>query len=130
MLAIGSVQMMFSSAVKEQKVQFDLPAFIQNVVLQSITDSGLLYYYPLHYLPSPLYCRTGFDSDGLTGHENSGEKLSLSLKFAIEIISIIPFIGVVFPLMGSLSLDRYHFYFLIILKETLTSLPLSNQVLQ
>ena len=32
--------------------------------------------------------------------------------------------------MGSLSLDRYHFYFLMILKETLTFLSLSNPVLQ
>ena len=33
---------------------------------------------------------------------------------------IIPYIGVVFPFIGSLSLDRSHFYFLMTLKETLT----------
>ena len=32
--------------------------------------------------------------------------------------------------MGSPLLDRYHFYFLMILKETLTFLSLSNAVLQ
>ena len=41
---------------------------------------------------------------------------------------VILYIGVVFPFMRSLSLDRYHF--LIILKETLTFLSLSNPVLQ
>ena len=40
------------------------------------------------------------------------------------------YIGVVFPFMGSLSLDRYHVYFFMILKETLTFLLLSNLVLQ
>ena len=43
---------------------------------------------------------------------------------------IIPYIGVVFPFKESLFLDRYHFYFLMILKETLTFLSLSNPVLQ
>ena len=43
---------------------------------------------------------------------------------------IITCIGVVFPFVGSLSLDRYHCYLLMILKETLTFLLLSNLVLQ
>ena len=38
--------------------------------------------------------------------------------------------GVVFSFLGSLSLDCYHFDFLMILKETLTFLSLSNPVLQ
>ena len=46
----------------------------------------------------------------------------------MEIIPIIPYIGVFFPFMGLLSLDRYHFNFLMILKETLTFLSLSNPV--
>ena len=50
--------------------------------------------------------------------------------FAIEITPIICYIRVVFPFMGSLSLDRYRFYFLMILKETLIFLLLSNLVLQ
>ena len=47
-----------------------------------------------------------------------------------EILPIIPFVGVVFSFMGSLSLDHYHFYFLMVLKEMLTFLSLSNPVLQ
>ena len=43
---------------------------------------------------------------------------------------IIPYIGVVLPFKGSLSLDRYNFYFLMILKETLKFLLLSKPVLQ
>ena len=43
---------------------------------------------------------------------------------------ILSYIEVVFPFMGSLSLDRYHLYFLMILNETLTFLSLSNPVLQ
>ena len=39
---------------------------------------------------------------------------------------IIHYIGVVFSFMGPPSLDRYHFYFLKILKETLTFMSLSN----
>ena len=54
----------------------------------------------------------------------------LSLDYAVEIILIIPYIGVVFPLMRLISLDRYHLYFLMILKSVLTFLPLSNPVLQ
>ena len=68
---------------------------------------------------SCCYWKTGFDSDGLTG-----AKSLLSLEFTIEIIPIIPYIGVVSPFIGSLS-----FFSLIILKETLTFLPLSNPVL-
>ena len=37
--------------------------------------------------------------------------------------------GVVFPFMGSLMLDRYHFYFVMILMEMLTLLSLSNLLL-
>ena len=43
---------------------------------------------------------------------------------------IIIYMGVVTPLMGSLSLDGYDFHFLIALKETLTFLWSSNSVLQ
>ena len=43
---------------------------------------------------------------------------------------VMTYIGVVFSFMGSLSLDCYHFYLLMILKETLTFLSLSNPVLQ
>ena len=75
------------------------------------------------------YCRTGFDSDSLTAAQIVMNESSLSLGFAIEIISIIPYMGIVFPFAGSLMLDAYQFYFLI-LKETLTFLSLSNLVLQ
>ena len=77
-----------------------------------------------------LYCRTRFYSDSLTTHENSDEKWLLSLEFVLEMVPIIPYIGVVFPFIGSLSLDHNHFYFLMILKKTLTFLLLSNPVLQ
>ena len=62
------------------------------------------------------YCTTGFDSD--------------CLMATIEIMPIIPYMGVVYSFMGSLSLDRYHFEFLMILKETLIFLSLLNSVLQ
>ena len=48
----------------------------------------------------------------------------------MEIIPMIPYIGVVFPFMASQWLDCYHFYFLTILKEALTFLSLINLVLQ
>ena len=56
--------------------------------------------------------------------------LSLSLDQAIKIIPIIRYIGVVFSLTGSLSLGRYHFYFLMILKEAKVSKPpyLSHEI--
>ena len=38
--------------------------------------------------------------------------------------------GVIFSFMGSLSLDRYHSHFLMIFKESLIFLSLSNPVLQ
>ena len=47
----------------------------------------------------------------------------------MEIKPIIPYIGVVFSFMGLLLLDRYNFYFLIILKEALTFLQPSDPVL-
>ena len=72
--------------------------------------------------------RTRFDSDGVTAAKT--KKLLLSLEFAIEIKFIIRHIGVVFSFMRSLSLDCYNFDFLIILKETLTIMSLSNPVLQ
>ena len=56
------------------------------------------------------------DSDS---RENSDEKLSLSLEFAVEIMPNIPHIGVVFSFVGLLLLNRYHCYFSMILKETL-----------
>ena len=37
------------------------------------------------------------------GHENGDEKLSLCLDLEIKIMLIIPYIGVVFSFMGSLS---------------------------
>ena len=78
-----------------------------------------------------LRCGTGFDSDDQSNsRENSDWKSSLSLKFAIEITSITPYTGVVFSFMWSLSLDRYHFNFLMILNEMLAFLSLSNPVLQ
>ena len=46
------------------------------------------------------------------------------------IMPIIPYIGGFFPFMRPLSLDRYQFYFLLILKETPKFLSLSNPVLQ
>ena len=52
------------------------------------------------------------------------------LELAIEIMIVIPYIGVVFSCMGSLSLDRYNFHFMMIVKETLTFLPISNLALQ
>ena len=72
----------------------------------------------------PYRCRTGFDSNSLTAAEIAA-RLSLSLEFAIEIIPIIPYIGVVFSFMGSLS-----FYFLMILKEKLTFSLLANLVIE
>ena len=85
----------------------------------------------------PHCCRTGFDSDGLMAAK-------IAAKHYIEIMAIIPYIGVVFSFKGSLSLDRYrqiviirslsldhyHFYFLMILKEMPTFTSLSNTVLQ
>ena len=48
----------------------------------------------------------------------------------MESMPSVPYLGVVFPFFGSLSLDRSHFDFLMNLKKTLTiSLP-SNLVLQ
>ena len=44
---------------------------------------------------------------------------------ALEITPNVPYMGVVFPLW-----DRYNFYFLMILKEMLIFLSLSNPVLQ
>ena len=83
------------------------------------------------YLYTELYyCRTGFNSDGLTAKTIVTRNESLSLEFAIEVTPIIPYIGVVFPFMGLLSLNCYHFYFLMILKETLTFLSLSYPVPQ
>ena len=52
------------------------------------------------------------------------------IRFATEIIPIIPYIGIVFSFTGFIILDRYHFRFLMILKETLTFLSLSNPVHQ
>ena len=51
------------------------------------------------------------------------------LEFALEIMPVICHIGVVFSFMGSLSLDRCYFYFLMISKEMVTFLSLSNPVL-
>ena len=74
------------------------------------------------------YCRTGFDSDGLTAAKIATE--NDCCRIAIEIMPIVPYVGVVFSFMGLLSLDRYHVYLLMILKKTLTFLSLSNPVLQ
>ena len=54
------------------------------------------------------------------------EQFSLLLEFAIEITLNITYIGVVFSFIGSLSLDRYHFYFSMILKKALRFLSLSD----
>ena len=43
---------------------------------------------------------------------------------------IIAYVGVVFSFMGSLLWHLYHFDFLVVLKETLTFLSLSNLVQQ
>ena len=48
----------------------------------------------------------------------------------MEIKPVVTYIGVVFSFTGSLSLDRYHFLFLMILKELLIFLSLSTPVLQ
>ena len=72
---------------------------------------------------STTYCPTRFDSG------NSDEKWLLSLEFAIEVIPITPYIGVVFPFIY-FPLDRYHFYWSMILKETLKFLSLSNPLLE
>ena len=42
------------------------------------------------------YCRTGFDSDGLTAVKIATKNELLSLEFAMEITAIIPYVGVVF----------------------------------
>ena len=60
----------------------------------------------------------------------SAMNCTLSLEFAMEIMPILPYIGVVFPFMGSLSLGCHNSYFLMILKKPLTFLLLSNPVLQ
>ena len=52
------------------------------------------------------------------------------MEFTVEIMPIILYIGVVLPFTGSLLLDRYHFDFLVILKEVITFLSISNPVLQ
>ena len=70
------------------------------------------------------HCRSGFDSDCKSGDED----FLLLLESAIDIMTIILYIGVVFSFY--LSLDQYHFDFLMILKEPLTFLSLSNMVLQ
>ena len=74
-----------------------------------------------------VYCRTEFGSDGLTA-ARIATKDALSLEFVTEIIPNIPYIGVVFPFMGSLSLDRNNFSFAMILTETLTFLLLYDPV--
>ena len=75
--------------------------------------------------------RAGFDSNGVTAAKIiATEELLLSLEFAIDIMPIKPYTGVAFPFMGLLSLDCYHFDFLMILKEMLTFLLLSNLILQ
>ena len=66
------------------------------------------------------YCETRFDS------KNSNQKLSLSLEFTVKITPIITYVGVVFSFISILI----YFDFLMILKETLTFLSLSNPVLQ
>ena len=48
----------------------------------------------------------------------------------IEVMPAIPYIGVVFPLVGSLSLECHNFEFFMSLKEMLTFLLLPNPVLQ
>ena len=58
------------------------------------------------------------------------KKLLIALEFAMEITPIIPYIGVVFSFMGSLSFNCCNFSFLMILKEMLIFMPLSNPVLQ
>ena len=52
------------------------------------------------------HSRNGFDSDSPMP-ENSNQKLLLSFEFAIGIMPIIPYIGVVFPLIRLLLLDCY-----------------------
>ena len=76
------------------------------------------------------YCKTGLNSGSLTAAKVATNESSPSLDYALEIIPIIPYIGVVFPFLRSLWLLCYHFYFLMSLNETLTFLSLSNPVLQ
>ena len=61
---------------------------------------------------SCLHCRTGFDNDDLTAMKIATK--NHRYHCAIEIIPIIhvPYIGVVFSFIGSLSLDHYQFLFL------------------
>ena len=68
------------------------------------------------------YCR--FNGDSLTAAKIATKKLSQSLEFAIEILPILPYIGVVFSFMGLLS-----FCFLMSSKGTLTFMSLSNLIL-
>ena len=80
-----------------------------------------------------VLCNRAWDTvepDLIATVENSDGKLSLSLKFTVKIMPIKPYTGVVFSFRGSLSSDRYHFYFLMIWKIALTFLSLSNSVLQ
>ena len=57
-------------------------------------------------------CRTGFDCESLTAAKNSDTNLLLLLEFTIEIMAIIPYMGVVFSFIGLLSLDLLSFLFL------------------
>ena len=75
------------------------------------------------------FCRTKFERLS-NGHKNSNKKLSLRSELANKITLVISYIGVVFSFMGLLSLDCCHFYFLMILKEMLKFLLLSNPVVQ
>ena len=40
MLAMGGVRLMFVSAIKEGKVKFDFPDFLQNVLLADLSNPG------------------------------------------------------------------------------------------
>ena len=58
-----------------------------------------------------VYCRIGFDSAGLVATEIATRNDRHHWIFAIENIPITPYMGVVFPFMGSLSflfLGHYH----------------------
>ena len=81
-------------------------------------------------MSSSYALKTGLDSGSLTAAKTATKHLFLSLEFTIEIMPIMTYTGVVFSFMGSLSINRHHFYLLMILKEKLTFRSLRNSVPQ
>ena len=123
MLSGSSILKNLKSCCKPRLLLVDFSCEIYSGTVVAVFQCFIKVFYPFDLTNEGVHCRTGSN-----GCKNNDEKLSL--EFAIEITPIVPYIGVVFSSMESLSLDRYHFYFLMILKETLTFLSLSDPALQ